>query len=375
MLPLAIRGKFTYRIPEDLLTRIRPGMRVEVHFGGKNIYFGIVCKIHDIPPDVKNVKEIIRILDEIPIINDKQLKFWFWISEYYMCSQGEVMKAALPSDTSLTSYKERLETFIEFPRKYTDKELNEILDKLGKAPRQKDLLSAYIRITGYSSGSEILPVGKSTLLAEAHSSGNIIESLTKKGILSSFSIPVSRISEKDSFKEPIPKLSESQVEAYKAIKLQFKEKEIVLLHGVTSSGKTEIYIHLIEEQLKRGKQVLYMLPEIALTTQIILRLKKHFGEVTGVYHSRFSDPEKVEIWKRVSDNNSLARYGLILGVRSSLLLPFSDLGLIIVDEEHDGSYKQHDPAPRYHARDSAIMLAALHKAKTLLGSASPSVES
>jgi primosomal protein N' (replication factor Y) len=161
----------------------------------------------------------------------------------------------------------------------------------------------------------------------------------------------------------------------KSVTSQFREKEIVLLHGVTSSGKTEIYIHLIEEQLKKGKQVLYMLPEIALTTQIILRLKRHFGTVTGVYHSRFSDPEKVEIWKRVADNDPLTGYRLILGVRSSIFLPFSNLGLIIIDEEHDGSYKQHDPAPRYHARDSAIMLAALHKAKTILGSASPSIES
>jgi primosomal protein N' (replication factor Y) len=170
-------------------------------------------------------------------------------------------------------------------------------------------------------------------------------------------------------------LSESQAIAYESIKCQLKEKDIALLHGVTSSGKTEIYIHLIEEQLKMGKQVLYMLPEIALTTQIILRLKRHFGTVTGVYHSRFSDPEKVEIWKKIADNDPAHSYRLILGVRSSLFLPFSNLGLIIVDEEHDGSYKQHDPAPRYHARDSAIMLAALHKAKTILGSASPSVES
>jgi len=375
ILPLAIRGRFTYRIPENLMSGIKPGVRVEVHFGDKNIYSGIVCTIHDKPPAVKNVKEIIKILDDIPIINEKQLKLWFWISEYYLCSQGEVMKAALPSDSSLTNYKERHEIFIEFSRKYTDKELNEILDKLVKAPRQQDLLSAYIRLTGYSTGSQIQPVGKSALIADAHSSNNIIEALIKKGILSSFLIPVSRISEKDSYKEPINKLNESQADAFESITLQFKEKEIVLLHGVTSSGKTELYIHLIEEQLKKGKQVLYMLPEIALTTQIIFRLKRHFGELTGVYHSRFSDPEKVEIWKKVSDNDPLTRYGLILGVRSSLFLPFSDLGLIIVDEEHDGSYKQHDPAPRYHARDSAIVLAALHKAKTLLGSASPSVES
>jgi len=186
---------------------------------------------------------------------------------------------------------------------------------------------------------------------------------------------VSRIEGAGSVKQPLKELSEPQSAAYASIKSQMKDKNIVLLHGVTSSGKTEIYIHLIEEQLRLGKQVLYMLPEIALTTQIIMRLKKHFGDSTGVYHSRFSDPEKAEIWKMVAENDPSSGYRLILGVRSSLFLPFSNLGLIIVDEEHDGSYKQHDPAPRYHARDSAIMLAALHKAKTLLGSASPSIES
>jgi primosomal protein N' (replication factor Y) len=346
-----------------------------VQFGGKKLCSGIVCKIHEKAPVVKNVKTIFNVLDAVPVINEIQLKFWLWISEYYLCSEGEVMKAALPSEISLSNYKPRLETFIEFKGKYTDKELNSILDKLAKAPRQQEVLSTYLRLTGYIFGSEIVPVRKSVLLSEAHSSPNIIEALTRKGILSSVSFPVTRLSDSDCYKEPIKKLSEAQSVAYESIKSQYKEKEIVLLHGVTSSGKTEIYIHLIEEQLKMGKQVLYMLPEIALTTQIILRLKRHFGAITGVYHSRFSDPEKVEIWKKVADKDPLNCYRLILGVRSSLFLPFSNLGLIIVDEEHDGSYKQHDPAPRYHARDSAIMLASLHKAKTILGSASPSVES
>jgi primosomal protein N' (replication factor Y) len=285
------------------------------------------------------------------------------------------MKAALPSETSINNYKPRIETFIQLSRKYTDSELNAILDILKKAPRQQDMLSTYIRLTGYTSKAEIKQVSKSFLLKECGSSQNIVEALTGKGFLSAVSLAVTRLTEADSFKDPIKKLSEAQAVAYGSITSQLKNKDIVLLHGVTSSGKTEIYIHLIEEQLKLGRQVLYMLPEIALTTQIILRLKKHFGAVTGVYHSRFSDPEKVEIWKRVADNDPLNGYRLILGVRSSLFLPFSNLGLIIVDEEHDGSYKQHDPAPRYHARDSAIMLAALHKAKTILGSASPSVES
>ncbi len=375
ILPLAVRGRFTYRIPDGLMDRVQPGVRVTVPFGGRNLYSGIVCSIHDIAPEIKNVKLIAGVLDDIPLINATQLNLWLWISEYYLCNEGEVMKAALPSDTSLLDFKPRLETFVELYAKYTENELNAFLDKLKKAPKQVELLSAYIRLTGYAKGTGIIPVSKSVLLAEAHSSQGILDALLGKSILTQVSLPVSRIVESDNFKEPIKDLSEAQTAAYKSISSQFVEKDIVLLHGVTSSGKTEIYIHLIEEQLKLGKQVLYMLPEIALTTQIILRLKRHFGGITGVYHSRFSDAEKVEIWKRVAENDPVSGYKLILGVRSSIFLPFSNLGLIIIDEEHDGSYKQHDPAPRYHARDSAIMLASFHKAKTILGSASPSVES
>jgi primosomal protein N'' len=375
ILPLAVKGRFTYRIPDNIAGNVRPGVMVTVQFGGRKLYSGIVCNIHDKTPGIKNIKSVINVIEGTPLINESQLKLWHWISEYYLCSEGEVMKAAIPSEISLNNFKPRLETFIKFSGKFTEDELNEILDKLKKAPKQQDILSAYIRLTGYKTGTEVFPVSKSSLLSESHSSAGILEALIDKGILTSVSQPVSRISETNGYREPIKQLSEAQTTAFRSIKSQLLEKDIVLLHGVTSSGKTEIYIHLIEEQLKKGKQVLYMLPEIALTTQIILRLKKHFGAVTGVYHSRFSDPEKVEIWKRVAENDPLNSYRLILGVRSSLFLPFSDLGLIIVDEEHDGSYKQHDPAPRYHARDSAIMLASMHKAKTILGSASPSVES
>jgi primosomal protein N'' len=375
ILPLAVRGRFTYSIPEEIASDVRPGVMVTVHFGGRNLYSGIVCSIHDKPPEIKNVKPIISVADKIPLINAFQLKLWFWISEYYLCSEGEVMKAAIPSELSPDNFKPRLQTIVKLSSKYSEDELNDILDKLKKAPRQQDILSNYLRLTGYSDGEEILPVSKSLLLSESHSSPLTLEALIDKGILESTSRTVSRLSETDSFKEPVKELSPAQSVAFESIKSQFLEKDIVLLHGVTSSGKTEIYIHLIEEQLKKGKQVLYMLPEIALTTQIILRLKRHFGALTGVYHSRFNDQEKVEIWNRVVEKDPVNSYRLILGVRSSLFLPFSDLGLIIVDEEHDGSYKQHDPAPRYHARDSAIMLASMHSAKTILGSASPSIES
>jgi primosomal protein N' (replication factor Y) (superfamily II helicase) len=375
ILPLAVRGRFTYRVPENLSELIAPGVMVTVPFGGQKLYSGIICRIYFDSPEIKNIRSVINVLPGMPVINESQLKLWQWISEYYLCGEGEVMKAALPGETSLSNYKPRFETFISLSGNFSEKELNDILDNQKKAPRQQDLLSTYIRLTGYSDGSEVLPVNKSLLLSESHSSPAILDALINKGIFISSGHPVSRISKSDNFKEPVKELNEAQSAAFKSIKAQFNEKDIVLLHGVTSSGKTEIYIHLIEEQLRMGKQVLYMLPEIALTTQIILRLKRHFGEVTGIYHSKFSDPEKVEIWKRVAETDPLNNFRLILGVRSSIFLPFSDLGLIIVDEEHDGSYKQHDPAPRYHARDSAIMLAAIHKAKTVLGSATPSVES
>ncbi|HNW57526.1 MAG TPA: primosomal protein N' [Bacteroidales bacterium] len=375
ILPLAVRGRFTYRIPDDMLDIVKPGVRVKVRFGGQKLSSGIVCSVHNKAPLVKNVKPVIEVLDAVPAINESQLKLWLWISEYYLCSEGEVMKAALPSEASLDNYRPRTETFIKLANNFSETELNSILDTLGRAPKQYEVLASYITLSKYEPGSESTPVSKSLLLSESHSSTNIVEALVGKGILSSESMPVSRLTDTDSFKEPVKELSAAQAAAYESVKNQLNEKDIVLLHGVTSSGKTEIYIHLIEEQLKKGKQVLYMLPEIALTTQIIMRLKKHFGAVTGVYHSRFSDPEKVEIWKKVADNDTVNGFRLILGVRSSLFLPFSDLGLIIVDEEHDSSYKQQDPAPRYHARDSAIMLASIHKAKTILGSASPSVES
>ena len=374
-MPLAVKGRYTYSIPEPLEGIVCPGIRVNVQFGGNRMYSGIVFSVHDRKPDSDKLKPIIAVPDTFPLVNDIQLKFWIWMSEYYMCTEGEVMKAALPSDIVIDNYKPRIETFITLANRLSDRELNSILDKLVKAPKQQDALSAYLRLSEYVAGAEPLPVKKSQLLSEIRSTSAVIDSLTAKGILLPVAKEVSRLGIADSFTEPVKNLSQEQGNAHMAIKSIFRDKEIVLLHGVTSSGKTEIYIHLIEEQLRVGKQVLYMLPEIALTTQIIQRLRKHFGAATGVYHSRLNDHERAEIWKRVSSEDVNDGYRLILGVRSSLFLPFGNLGLIIIDEEHDGSYKQHDPAPRYHARDSAIMLAMLHGAKTILGSASPSIES
>jgi primosomal protein N' (replication factor Y) len=384
ILPLAVKGTFTYLIPDELTENVFVGSRVLVQFGNRKLYSGIVSKFHDDSPSGIKIRSITRVLDPFPVVNEIQLKFWTWISEYYMCSIGEVMKAALPSDLCLEGvtsvpvpekYKPRKETFVKLTSDFSNSELNPILDKLIKAPKQYNLLTSYLSLSGYEQGKKNKPVRKSLLIKETHSSPGIIERLVRKKILSFLTLETGRLTDAGFPAEPLKVLSKAQSTTLDTINGIFRDKDIALLHGVTSSGKTEIYIHLIEEQLKNGRQVLYLLPEISLTAQIIQRLNKHFDDVTGVYHSRFSNPEKVEIWNRVAGADHGKDYKLIIGARSALFLPFRNLGLVIVDEEQDGSFKQHDPAPRYHARDSAILLAALHKAKTILGSASPSIES
>lgn len=383
ILPLAVKGRFTYSVPPELTAFAKPGVRALVQLGNKKIYSGIICRVHDEKPDLENIRRLISITDTEPVVNEIQLKFWNWISGYYMCSEGEVMNAAMPSallpegiasSPVAERYKPREETFIEMAKNFTDEEMNNILDKLKKAPAQAAILNSWLFHSGYIPGSVISPVRKSLLLKESGSASALM-SLISKGILASVSLQVGRLKGYSGETVPLRELTSHQSYVFQSVLKLFKEKDIVLLHGITSSGKTEIYIHLIEQQLRKGKQVLYMLPEIALTAQIILRLQRHFGPVTGVYHSRFTNQEKVEIWKKVAEKDPSSGCRLILGVRSSVFLPFSDLGLVIVDEEHDGSYKQHDPAPRYNARDSAVVLAGLHKAKVLLGSASPSLES
>jgi len=384
ILPLAIKGRLTYSIPSNLLSLARPGVRALVQLGNRKLYSGIIARIYNNPPGLSKIRPVVDITDPVPVVNERQLKLWRWMSEYYMCSEGEVMKAAVPGilfpegNTSapvIEKYKPREESFVQLTKKFNDEELNIILDKLKKAPGQSALLTSYLHLSAFGTATDAGPVRKSVLLKDAGSSAANLTGLIKKGILECISLEVGRLTDSRNVTVPLNKLSVSQSAVLDSVHKSFAGKDIVLLHGITSSGKTEIYIHLIEEQLKSGKQILYLLPEIALTTQIILRLQKHFGHLTGVYHSRFSDQEKVEIWKRVADNNPSGGYRLILGVRSSVFLPFSELGLVIIDEEHDGSYKQHDPAPRYHARDTAIMLAGFHGAKTIMGSASPSVES
>ncbi len=374
----------TYRIGEEFAGRVMPGTRVLVQLGNRKLYSGIVARIHNAPPVSDNIRPITDILDSFPVADEIQIKLWLWISEYYMCTPGEVMKAALPSILCLEGvtaepvhekYKPKEETFIQISCERSEEDLNLILDKLVKSPKQRDLFIAYLKLSGYAGGSPVIPVKKSQLLKESGVTPAVLESLARKKILAPVMLETSRLNNYENQKESLKLLSESQTQALARIKDLFAEKGIVLLHGVTSSGKTEIYIHLIDEQLKQGRQILYLLPEIALTTQIISRLRKHFGHVTGVYHSRFSEAEKVEIRNRVSSADTESGYRLVIGVRSALFLPFRNLGLIIVDEEQDSSYKQHDPAPRYHARDTAIILAGLHGARTVLGSASPSIES
>lgn len=384
ILPLAAKGKYTYSIPVHLSDKVIAGTRAVVQFGNKKVYTGIVSECHNNPPAVSNLREIISVPDNGPLINEMQLRLWGWISDYYMCTPGEVMKAAVPSALfpegnvsvpPVDKYKPRTATFIRLSKSYSENELNGILDKLSRAPKQADILSACIQLTEYSNGAVNLPVKKSNLLKVSGTSPAALEALIRKGILASEICTVGRLEESGEPEEPLRKLSDHQMAAFDSVSGQMKEKSAVLLHGVTSSGKTEIYIHLIEEQLSKGMQVLYLLPEIALTAQIITRLRKHFGRVTGVYHSGFNDQERVEIWRRVTDDDPERGYRLVIGVRSSVFLPFRNLGLIIVDEEHDSSYKQQDPAPRYHARDTAIVLAGLTGARCILGSASPSIES
>jgi primosomal protein N' (replication factor Y) len=340
--------------------------------------------VHEHAPETGNIRQILKVLDDFPLVNETQLKFWNWISDYYMCNIGEVMKAALPSALFLEGeksvpvaekYKAKTESFIELSSPFTDEELNHILDDLSKAEKQFQVLTSYLRITGYYENTGIKPVRLSTIMKDSTASLASVKALVKKKIISLLTLETGRLVKHEAEPEQLKTLSIAQVAALKQITSHFISRQVVLLHGVTSSGKTELYIHLIAEELKKGKQVLYLLPEIGLTAQIILRLRKHFANVTGVYHSKFNEAEKVEIYNKVAEKDADKGFRLILGVRSALFLPFSNLGLVIVDEEQDGSYKQHDPSPRYHARDAAIILAGFHKAKTLLGSASPSIES
>lgn len=441
ILPLPLPKSFTYALPDEGADQVQPGCRVVVPFGRKKFYTAIVRNVHYYAPADYEVKEISTVLDASPILLPRQFKFWQWLADYYLCTQGDVYKAALPSGLKLESetiveynpdfeaegplpereqkildrlsvepeqsvtkleketgiknilpvikslldkealfvkeemrrtYKPKTETRVRLAAEAAGEErLKELFDELARAPKQLALLMKYIELSGVLGSASLKEVGKKELLKRAGVSPAVFNGLVDKRVFEVYQQEIGRLNALPGKTVELNALNEFQQQAYEEVVRSFREKNVTLLNGVTSSGKTEIYIHLIDDTLRAGKQVLYLLPEIALTTQITERLKRVFGSRLGIYHSKFPDAERVEIWqKQLTDKG----YDIILGVRSSVFLPFRNLGLIIVDEEHENTYKQQDPAPRYHARSAAIVLASMYGAKTLLGTATPSVE-
>ena len=378
LLPVPLEGFFTYAVPERLREQIAFGMRVLVNFGPKKTYVGIVVRIHDEEPKGYNTKEIIDIADKQPMLLDKQLQLWQWIAEYYLAPLGDIYKAAMPAGLKAEDgYKPKTETYIRLAEKYrTVEALHIAINMLTRAEKQLAAFLGYLQLSHWDEAehhAQIQEITREELMNAAHSTATNIGMLVKRGMLETYEKEVGRLNHSgEPHPENIQKLSQAQQDAYNAILFSMMRKNVTLLHGVTSSGKTEIYIHLIQHTLDEGKQVLYLLPEIALTVQIMDRLQKVFGRRLGIYHSRYSDGERVEIWQKQMSNDP---YDIILGARSAVFLPFQKLGLVIIDEEHETSFKQQDPAPRYHARSAAIVLASMYGAKTLLGTATPSIES
>lgn len=445
ILPLPLPRCFTYSLPDDWADEVQIGCRVVVPFGRKKYYTAIVRNVHYFKPEEYEVKDVSALLDACPILLPEQFKFWEWLADYYLCTQGDVYKAALPSGLKLESetmveynpdfesdtrlpereqkildllsaepeqcvtklekdsgikniltvikslldkeaifvkeelrrtYKPKTETRVKLTDEArTETRLQALFDELARAPKQLDLLMKYIELSGILTGDGLKSfpkeVTKKELLQRASASPAVFNGLVDKHIFQVYQQEVGRLHAVVRQLLPVHPLNEFQQRAHDEIVHSFQSRNVCLLHGVTSSGKTEIYIHLIEEAIRQGKQVLYLLPEIALTTQITERLQRVFGDRLGIYHSKFPDAERVEIWqKQLSEKD----YDIILGVRSSVFLPFRRLGLVIVDEEHENTYKQQDPAPRYNARNAAIVLAAMYGAKTLLGTATPSIE-
>jgi primosomal protein N' (replication factor Y) len=443
ILPLPLKASFTYAVPVDWSEQIRIGMRVVVPFGKKKMYTAIVSIIHTHKPELPyEIKDIICLLDAEPILRYPQLKFWEWISSYYMACMGDVYQAAVPAGMKLESetlvcinpdfeaeavlsdkeqrildalsdgrpstvemlnkateinsvlptlkllleknaievsesltekFRIKTESFVRLNDKCEDDAvLRNVFDELNRAKKQLDLLMNYIELSKYLQPAKRKEVAKKELLDKSGISVAVLNGLVEKGVFEVYKKEISRLDINTSEVQEVFPLNSSQQIALQEINTQFFDKQVVLLHGITSSGKTEIYIHLIKNAIEQGLQVLYLVPEIALTTQLTTRLKRVFGNKLGVYHSKFSDAERVEIWNNVLNDKT---YDVIIGVRSSVFLPFRKLGLVIVDEEHETSYKQFDPSPRYHARNASIVLASMHGAKTLLGTATPSIES
>lgn len=442
IVPLPIANLYTYSLPSSLENTVKEGCRVVVPFGAKKYYTAIVVKIHYSAPEEYETKDVSEVLDESPALLPRQLPFWKWVADYYLCTLGDVYKAAMPSGMKLESEtlveynpdftateplpekeqrildilsvdteqcitqleragniknilpaikslleKDAIHIKEELKRSYkpktearvrltedmrTEDAVRKLFDSLARAPKQLAVLMKYLELSGWMQEGKLpLEVTKKNLVEASGATPSVLSGLIDKNIFEVYYHEIGRLSAAKTETVPLNPLNEAQQTAFNSIMSSFFKKDVCLLHGVTASGKTEIYIHLIEEVMKVGKQVLYLLPEIALTTQITERLKRVFGNRLGIYHSKFPDAERVEIWqKQLSEND----YDVILGVRSSVFLPFRRLGLVIVDEEHENTYKQQDPAPRYHARSAAIMLASMYGAKTLLGTATPSIE-
>lgn len=391
ILPLPLQGTFTYAIPVSMQSGVQVGVRVLVPFGRNKTYLGIVARLHDEKPQGYEVKEITQVMDAEPIVTPQQLRLWQWIADYYLSPIGDVYKAALPAGLKAEDgYRPKTETYIRLTPAYQNEAaLHVALNILGRAPKQLEAFIAYLELSGWDQveemsneklemrngqqGGDISEITREELLNASHASATTLQQLEKRGMLETYEVEVGRLNHGGAYHpELIKQLNTAQQEAYNQVLLSMMKKPVTLLHGVTSSGKTEIYIHLIRQALERKEQVLYLLPEIALTVQMMQRLQRVFGNRLGIYHSKYSDAERVEIWQKQLSQNP---YDVILGARSAVLLPFQRLGLVIVDEEHETSYKQQDPAPRYHARSVAIVLAQMYKACTLLGTATPSLES
>ena len=370
ILPVPLDGFFTYSVPSSAEEQVEAGKRVLVPFGRNKTYVGIIASIHNQQPEGYQTKDILQVLDSNPILLDSQFRLWQWIADYYMSPIGEVYKAALPAGLKAEDgYRPKTETCIRLtPQFRNEQALHIALDMLQRALKQQKAFIDYLSLSPFDSPQQIT---RDELLNQGHSLLTV-SALVKRGLLETYEQEVGRLNHGgEPHLERIQPLSEVQQNAYNQIQFSFLKKHVTLLHGVTSSGKTEIYIHLIRQALEQKQQVLYLLPEIALTVQMMERLLRVFGNRLGIYHSKYSDAERVEMWQKQLSGHP---YDIILGARSAVFLPFQKLGLVIIDEEHETSYKQQDPMPRYHARSAAIMLAQMQQAKVLLGTATPSLE-